>query len=200
MLKQIIRIALCCTIFLLLAENILSAQVLSQEKTTNPNGSITTVTKNRCNICHGSGRCSICNGQGGIWGGYGFYQNYILCRSCGASGQCRFCGGDGITTFTATYFPETGDMYGVDEQGKIYESSGTRPYSGSYNPRGNNRGSSNSSNPACPECKGDGKCTICGGDGIYYNSTYGGYIDCSTCKKIGTCGTCHGAGVIRGVH
>ena len=155
------------------------------------------ITESQCNICHGSGVCTLCHGQGGIWGGYGRYQNYMPCRSCGSMGRCKYCGGDGINTFTATYFPESGDMYGMDERGHIYETPGTGSYSsGSRSYLG--RGNSGSSNASCPTCKGSGKCTTCKGNGIYYNTTYGGYVDCSVCKKTGICGTCHGAGVIRG--
>lgn len=54
----------------------------------------------------------------------------------------------------------------------------------------------------CPNCYGNGKCSMCAGRGEYHvDGMYGqpgGYVDCSICHGGGRCPSCHGSGRIRG--
>jgi len=86
---------------------------------------------------------------------------------------------------TPSYNYPSGDSY----NGGNYSSS----YSGS-----------SSSGRACAGCHGTGKCTMCNGQGWYYQET--GYYTgnsrkekttCPLCHGTGRCGTCHGNGTIR---
>lgn len=120
------------------------------DKTTNADGTITTVNYTPCNICHGRKVCNLCNGAGGMWGGYGNYRRYAICTSCGGSRQCKYCQGTGVSVFTTTYNPATNSSVGQDLwSGNSYVSGGH------YNDDNSSYGSS-SSHSSCSICNGTG--------------------------------------------
>lgn len=119
--------------------------------TTNADGSITTVSYNLCNICHGRKVCNLCQGAGGMWGGYGNYRRYAICTSCSGGGQCKYCQGTGVKIFTSTYYPETKSAVGQDFwSGQHYSSGGHSSGSGSSSR------SSTTSRSSCSICHGTG--------------------------------------------
>lgn len=76
--------------------------------------------------------------------------------------------------------------------------------SGGYNSGSSGSTRSSSSSQICPSCRGTGNCSLCGGQGWYWQET--GYYTgnshktkttCPSCHGTGHCGTCHGMGKIR---
>lgn len=55
----------------------------------------TTIVRESCMFCGGTGRCTICNGTGGTYNGYTglFYP----CTACAQTLRCKYCQGTGVS-------------------------------------------------------------------------------------------------------
>lgn len=146
------------------------------DETTNADGTITTVTYNPCNICHGNKTCTLCNGAGGIWGGYGNYRRYGICASCQGGRLCKYCKGTGATFFITTYNPASQSTIGKDLW------SGNRYFSDGHNSNDNSSHSSSSSRSSCSICNGTGIDPFPWKDGLVGRGLPSGYTNASGTK------------------
>lgn len=155
---------------------------------------------NPCGACQGSGQvvCYLCGGAGGSNSyrcmtvpPYSSYYVWITCNGCGGNGvvSCPYCYG-------------TGRVKNVQSSGNV--SKGRSSGRGTYNNGSSSSSSSSSSQRTCSGCRGTGRCTLCKGQGWYWEDTgtYTGSsnkkkVTCPSCRGDGKCGVCYGRGSIR---
>lgn len=173
-----------------------------QKQRHNSDGSISYINQSTCVICSGTKTCSACYGRGGRWSGYGLNKIWMSCGMCGGSGACRNCKGNGYTVHSSMYDPKSNCVISVGANGNLIVTSSDNMgtvsnYASPNEYKHSQEWHYGNDEPLCPDCKGSGKCHICQGDKIYYNSEVYKYLECSFCRSTGKCAMCHGRGSIR---